>query len=93
MARIWWILIQALESLSNLHFDWSLLCKVYTVWPKMYRGVIFHDTKGELTHGFKNDIMNLVNFHQGTKKSENLHFNGLLLSKVYNIWAKKVQRS
>ena len=24
---------------------------------------------------------------------KNLHFNGLLLTKVYNVWAKKVQRS
>ena len=28
-----------------------------------------------------------------TRKSQNLHFNGLLLSKVYNVWAKKLQRS
>ena len=28
------ILIQALKSLKNLHFDWFLLCKVYNVWPK-----------------------------------------------------------
>ena len=34
MTRIWWILIQALRSLTNLHFDWSLLCKVYKVWSK-----------------------------------------------------------
>ena len=25
MTRIWWILILALESLKNFHFDWSLL--------------------------------------------------------------------
>ena len=34
MTRIWWILIWALKSLKKLHFDWSLLCKVYNVWPK-----------------------------------------------------------
>ena len=33
MTRIWWILIWALKSLKN-HFDRSLLCKVYNVWPK-----------------------------------------------------------
>ena len=27
------------------------------------------------------------------KSLKNLHFNGLLLNKVYNVWAKKVQRS
>ena len=42
--------------------------------------------KEKLTHGFKNDMRNLVNFHQGTQKSGNFHFHGLLLSKVYNIW-------
>ena len=34
MTRIWWILIRALKILKHLHFDWSLLCKVYNVWPK-----------------------------------------------------------
>ena len=34
MTRIWWILIWALKSLKKLHFDWSLLWKVYNVWPK-----------------------------------------------------------
>ena len=31
---IWWILIWALKRLKKLHFDWSLLCKVYNVWHK-----------------------------------------------------------
>ena len=31
---IWWILIWALKWLKKLHFHWSLLCKVYKVWPK-----------------------------------------------------------
>ena len=34
MPRIWWIMIRALKSLKHLHFVWSLLCKVYNVWPK-----------------------------------------------------------
>ena len=34
MTRIWWILIWALKSLTKLHFDWSLLWKVYNIWPK-----------------------------------------------------------
>ena len=28
------ILIRALKSLQNLHFDWSLWFKVYNLWPK-----------------------------------------------------------
>ena len=46
MTRIWWILTRALKSPKNLHFHWFLLCKVFNVWPKKYRGVIFHDTEG-----------------------------------------------
>ena len=34
----------------------------------------------KLALGFKNDIMNLVNFNASSGKSENLHFEVLLLS-------------
>ena len=30
---------------KNFHFHWFLLHKVFNVWPKKYRGVIFHDTE------------------------------------------------
>ena len=42
---IWWILTWALESLTNFHFNVLLLRKVYIVWAKTYRGVIFHETE------------------------------------------------
>ena len=75
MTRIWWILIGALKSLKNLHFDWSLSCKVHNVWPKKVQ-------RSYLSRHWK--VM------QNLKKSlENLHFNGLLLTKVYNVWFKK----
>ena len=45
LTRIWWILIWALKSLKKLHFDWSLLCKVYNVWPKKVQRSIFHDKR------------------------------------------------
>ena len=49
------------------------------------------DTKFEekLTLSSKNDMRNLVNTNVSSSKSENLHFNMLLLSKVYYVWAKK----
>ena len=52
----------------------------------------------ELTCRFKIDMRNLTNFALESLKLalESLkifHFNGLLLSKVYIVWAKKVQRS
>ena len=34
MTRIWWILTRALKSLTNFHFDWFLLCRVFNVWWK-----------------------------------------------------------
>ena len=41
--------------------------------------------KRKLTRGLKNDIRNLVNFHASSRKSKNVHFDGFLLSKVYNV--------
>ena len=78
MTRIWWILIRALKSLKKLHFDWSLSCKVYNVWPKK---------KERLTCGLENDMRNLAKFHQSTRKSQNWEFHWVLLSKVENVWA------
>ena len=49
--------------------------------------------KEKLTGGLKNDIRNLVNFHASSRKSQNLHFNRLLLSKAYNVLDEKVQKS
>ena len=39
--------------------------------------------KGKPTCGLKNDRSNLVNFHASSQKSEDLHFEWYLLSKVY----------
>ena len=39
----------------------------------------------KLTLQFKIDIRNLMNFDPRTQKSQNLHINGLLLTKVYNV--------
>ena len=49
--------------------------------------------KGKVTRGLKNDIKNLVNFHVSSRKSENLHFDGFLLSKTYKVSDEKVQKS
>ena len=37
----------------------------------------------KLTLGTKTDVRNLVNFNASSGKSENLHFDVLLLSKAY----------
>ena len=49
--------------------------------------------KGKPKCGLKNDIRNLVNFHASSKKSKNLHFDGLLLSKAFTVLDEKVQKS
>ena len=41
--------------------------------------------KEKLTRGLKNDIRNLINFHASSRRSENLYFDGLVLSKAYKI--------
>ena len=47
----------------------------------------------KLTLGSKNDMKNLVNFNESSGKSEDLHFEVLVLSKVYAVWDKEVQSS
>ena len=49
--------------------------------------------KGKLTCGLKNNIRNSVNFHASSWKSENLHFDGLHLSKAYKDLDETVQKS
>ena len=44
-----------------------------------------------LTGGLKNDIRNLVNFQAGSCKPENVHFDGLILSKEYKVLDEKEQ--
>ena len=76
-------------------------------WPKnimfkliSYIGPILHDArqwckilKKKLACVLENDMRNLENFHQSTWKSRNWNFNGILLSKVENIWAENLQGS
>ena len=97
---IWRILTRALGSLKNLHFNGMLLTKVCNVWAKrrteeLCLMALKIDAKfeGKLTCAFKNDMRNLANFHQSTWKSQNWDFDGILLSKVENVWAENLQGS
>ena len=49
--------------------------------------------KGKLICGLKKDVRNLVNFYASSQKSENLHFDRILLSKAYKDLDEKVQKS
>ena len=55
---------------------------------------LMSDAKFEekLALGSKNDMTNLVNFNMSSGKSENLHFNVLLLLIAYKVSTKKVQK-
>ena len=82
------------ESLKNLHFHLFLLCKVFHVWPKkvqrsflLWHWWVMQNLKKKMTCGLENDMMNLANFHQSTRKCQNWDFDGILLSKVENVWA------
>ena len=41
----------------------------------------------KLTCGLENDMRNLANFHQSTRKCQNWDFDGVLLPKVENVSA------
>ena len=67
---------------------------------KKYRRVISYDTeewckvwRKTVAVDLKNEMTNLVNFNASSDKSENLHFDVLLLSIVYKVSTKKVQKS
>ena len=57
-------------------------------WMKKYRRVMSHNIKidakfeEKLTRGSKHDMKILVNFNASSGKSQNLHFDVILLSKV-----------
>ena len=47
----------------------------------------------KLTLGSNNDMRNLVNLNASSGKSENFHFDVLLLSVAHKVSAKKVQKN
>ena len=57
--------------------------------------ILDSDSKFEekLTYGMENNLRNLANFHQSTWKSQKWDFDGILSSKVENVWAKNLPGS
>ena len=45
--------------------------------------------KKKRTGGLKNDIIDLINFHASSCKSENVHFDGLVLYKASKVLDEK----
>ena len=87
MTRIWWILIWELKSLRTWHFDWSLLCKVYNVWPKKVQWSIFHDTEESCKIWRKTDLW-FGKWHEEFSKFLSEH---LKMSKLVFSWDPFVQ--
>ena len=83
---------------ENLHFDVLLLSKVYCVWAKKYSGVMCHNTEEWCKIWGGTDLcfekwQQFGKFWSNTLESQNLYFNGVSLTKAYNIWVKKLQKS
>ena len=88
---------------EDFHESWPEHLKISEIstlmgclWPKYimfdlknYRGVMFDSTEYWCKIWRKTDLCmrNLGNFHQNTGKSKNWDFDGILLSKVENVWA------
>ena len=76
---------------------WALFVQSIIIFQlEKFGGIMCHGTeewcklKEKLTSDLKNDIMNLVNFHAGSWKSEKLHFDRFLSSKAYKDLHEKV---
>ena len=87
MTTIWSILIQALESLWNMHFHWSLSCKVYNIWPKKVLRSIFYDTEESWKVWRKTDLW-FGKWHEKFNKFSSKH---LKVSKLVLSWDPFVQ--
>ena len=78
--EIWQIFTQALEYPKNVHFNGLLLSKVYIVWAKNVQRIYLSwhwrviQNLNKKNSGLENDISNLPNFHQSTRKSQNWDF-------------------
>ena len=81
------------EELDKFWPEHSKVYKIFTLVGSFCAKLSFITLKGDakfeekLTCGLENDRMNLVNFHHSTWKSQNWDFDGILLSKVENVWA------
>ena len=77
---------------ENLLFHWLLSSKAYKVLDEKVQESyisrhekVVQSLKKILTLGSKIDMRNLVNFNASSGKYENLHFDVLLISKIYYV--------
>ena len=95
------------EELVELSLEHSKAWKVVLWWALFVQSICFSwkisevlcfmtlkgDAKFKTDTCLKNDIRNSVNFYESSRKSENLHFDGFVLSKAYKVLDEKVQKS
>ena len=88
------------SSLKHFHFNELLSKKVYIVGAKKvqrsylswnWRGIQNLERNPLVVSKLANGIWQILT--RAVESLKNVHFNGLLLSKVYIVWAKKVQTS
>ena len=93
------MLTWTLKNLKNLHFNGLLLNKVYNVWAKKkYRRVLLDGTEYWCNIWRKTDLY-FQKWHkefsklspEHVRKCKNWNFDGILLSKVKNLWAQNLQ--
>ena len=83
---------------GNLYFDGLLLSKAYKFLDEKAQVLCLMTLKNDstfeekLTLDSNNDIRNSVNFNANSGKSENFHFDVLLLSIAYKVSVKKYIR-
>ena len=80
----------------NWDFDGILLSKFRKYMSLKFTGELFVMTmkkyaklEEELTFGFKIDMRTLMSFDPSTRNLKNLHYNGLPLTKICNVWVKR----
>ena len=87
---IWQNLTATFQSLKDLNFNGLLLSKVYIITEEYDLMKLKRDTKfGErVVSKLTKEIWQILTWAH--KCLKNFHFNGLLFSKVYIVWAKTV---
>ena len=96
---VWWFLMRAVAILKICTLMFCFCQKYIILESQRCIGVICHNTEkwckilGVTDLCFEKWHEEFGEFWLNTQKSQNLHFNGLLLSKVYNVWAKTLQSS
>ena len=97
--QIWWNLIRAVESLKFCTLV-GYFCKNHITFQlKKCRRLFSHDIEERCKYCGKTDMwfqiwhVEFGDFSSNHSRVQKFIFNGLFLSKVYEFWPKKIQRS